>query len=216
MVYTTLMSKFTRKIQTDDLPDSYYRELIYKPLEKWESGEYEGNEEISIEDPPEKAQIFTAGQLAEKYDINIDVAEKISLYQHAALNDLNSEIDSLIRNSERYLQVKPYLNDKQYVRSIFQEYVRLSARSENFTRNNFNPLRNLKMAIIGGIISLALLTLFIFATVVFLDGGPLEQNLPALLFITVWLGWTIYALAWHVPRAYRTRKLVTKLHQESR
>lgn len=208
------MSKFSRQLHPSDIPDSIQGELTFSALEKWAYSSDDNYSMIDVADGVEKYQLHSPEQFAEKYDLELDTATKLSMYQHAVLNDLKYKIEGLVGGSERYEQVKPYLDDTQYNPSLLHEYVVLWSRSDQFTKDNFNPITNLRRAFLAGVVSYILLGLFIASTLAFLDGRSIYANLPAALIALTWLIFTTYILMQKVRRNYRTRKLILDIYRK--
>lgn len=207
------MSNFSRQIRPEDIPDTIEGQLTFSDLEKWSNLSEENYAILDIEDAAEESKIRTPEEFVERYDIGLDTATKLAKYQHAALNDLDLKINNLVSSSERYAQVKTFLNDPRYNRSILFEYVALWHMSRRFTEKKYNPTSNLRNELILGLISYALLGIFIASTLLFLDGNPIYDNLPALLVAFVWGYYTTRMLGVKVVKNYRTRKLVFNLYK---
>lgn len=208
------MSKFSRQLQPADIPDSIGGQLTFSELEKWSNLSEENFTMLDIEDAAEESKIRTPKEFAERYDIELDTATKLSKYQHAALNDLDLKINNLIGSSERYTQVKAYLHNPRYNRSLFFDYVALWHMSQRFTERKFNPNLNLRNALMLGLTSYVLLGFFMVSTILFVDGNPGYDNLSEMLFAFAWGYSTTHILIAKTVKNYRTRKLIFKLHRK--
>jgi hypothetical protein len=194
------MKKFT----ADDIANVYFQHVLaFKGLEP--NGQEEDEDLLLIGHASKDVELISRQELINDFDISSDVADKLIGYQMNLIASYRNAVTELLRRTDRYVEIKPYLEDRTLSKAIFTEYV-TSDWDRDKQLKEFQPMKHLRSGIIGTLMSCG-----IFILVVSLGWGvhaPVEFDFIWLgLVAFIWLGLTAM-IARELPGEYRARKIV--------
>lgn len=199
-----------RKLTKDDIANCYYEfNFDFKGLNDYpeyydECGVNCGDVE-SLKNGSGKN--LTAKEIMDKFDVSAEVADKLIRYQAKFLANYREQVFNFLQQKDRYLEIKPYVNDKKLDSYILSQYVNHNFKGDKLLAE-FNPAKHLIRGVIGSIVSCVILAALMILS---WEGGyGIFDILSAGLLVLIWLGITL-SFVWNLPKEYRTKKVILKL-----
>lgn len=201
----------TSKLKPSDLPERIDARpyILFEGL----NDGYDPEDDFSIE--LSKAKIkhtaLTIEKLAEKYDVDIEVAKRLHSYQNDLMGQFHEAVDEMLADEKRYLSIKPYINDPTYDNQTLEMFVRYDNSSKEYEKW-FDPKIFLRTRLISLFVSYVLLAVAIIISVRNFD----ELGLDVLGSVILGVIWFLinFFVTISTPIGYRTRKLIYGLKYE--
>ena len=192
-----------KRLSSEDIANIYVRHSVrFRGL----PADYD-DEDIMVAEPSHATiHPLTAQELIQEYDISLVVADKLLAYQSGLLASYRETIAHMVDCSDRYNQVKSYLNNPKFDKAILAQYVENDWEHASATRE-FNPRKHLRNGLIGVALSyLLFLTLVVIGWSTIAPSSTVDYISFALIAF-IWLGFTTLA-AVGLPKKYRARKVI--------
>lgn len=197
------------KLRKDDISPAYFAPTLnFNGLER--QTDIDDLEVFRANDThQDSGEPLTLQELTRDGRFTESAASKIIAVQSGILSSLRQEIETLSDCTDRYLTIKPSLQQKNLDTALLAEYV-YGEFSKVDELKEFNPPTQALKSLAGVLTSCVI---FAALTALGLSQHPLTNSLDYFslgIIAFIWLGFTWLA-ACNIPRRYRTRKVIYQI-----
>ena len=197
-----------KKLTIQDIANVY--STVYISFKDLDTYPKDSDDNLSpFEQSERDTQPLTTQELIKEYDISAEVADKLIDYQSSLLANYRDSISELLSQVDRYNEIRPYINNRGIVKSIFLQYL-TSVEDLDKLKRDFNPAKQLRNGLIGTTTSYLV---FFTSVIVGWNVKPpttMSDFICLGLVAFIWLGITT-GIAWQLPSEYRTRKIIYRI-----